>query len=292
MTDQPTISLDDEAITLVRRLGGQWQGDTAVCYCPVRDHHVPQLQVQIDAHGLLLRCFAGCKEDQIVAAIAHLLPEPATNGEVLGRQLEHCHPAIRNAHLLWDGGQPIKGTKAERYLSSLGIDVCASELRYTPHCCARSGQSVSHHPALLAAVRDRDGLVAVERSYLREDGLTLADIPNPKRMLGLPSGGLGRWGMVPTKILRLAETVEDAASAMIVGSQGIPVWPVFGHERYASIDVPDGIEQIIIYANAGEASAVSTAQAVRHLEFGGRAVECLFPPRSLSWNSYLRLIRS
>lgn len=53
--------------------------------------------------------------------------------------------------------------------------------------------------------------------------------------MGFPVGGLGRWGMSPQRILRLADTVEEAASAMMVGSLGIPVWPIFGYTCYEII---------------------------------------------------------
>ena len=292
MTDQRAICLDDQAISLVSALGGRWQGDTALCFCPAHDGVVPQLRVRIGVRALLFDCCAGCYESDIVAAIGRLQKEGVAPSNGHSRCSRPEHPTTTSAHLLWASGQPIKGTLAERYLSALGIQISAAELRYAPRCSARAGQSVSYHPALLAAVRDQEGLVAVERSYLRTDGLGLADIPKPKRMLGFPVGGLGRWGVIPTKILRLAHDVEEALSAMIVGSQGIPVWPVFGFARYAGIDVPAGIERIIIYARADEASVQAMTRAAHHLSGDGRIVEVLYPPGGDSWNAYLRLIRS
>ena len=292
MTDQRAICLDDQAISLVSALGGRWQGDTALCFCPAHDGVVPQLRVRIGVRALLFDCSAGCYESDIVAAIGRLQKEGAASGAVSDRNARPAHPLTTSAHQLWANGQPIKGTLAERYLSALVIQSSAAELRYAPRCSARAGQSVSYHPALLAAVRDQEGLVAVERSYLRADGLGLADIPNPKRMLGFPVGGLGRWGVAPAKILRLAQDVEEALSAMIVGSQGIPVWPVFGFARYANIDVPPGIERIIIYARTDEASVQAMTSAAHHLSGEDRIVEVLYPPSGDSWNAYLRLIRS
>jgi putative DNA primase/helicase len=291
MTDKHTTPLDDQAIALVKRLGGRWQGDTALCFCPAHDCIAPQLHVRVGARSILLQCSAGCDDSQIISAVAKAPSNAAAPKPSRQRYALNDHEATRQAKRLWDGALPIGGTSAERYLASLGIDTYASELRYAPRCSAFSGKSAIYHPALLAAVCDCDGLVAVERTYLRADGLALADIPSPKRMLGFPAGGLGRWSMVPSKILRLAADVEEAASAIIVGSQGIPVWPVFGCERYATIDVPPSIERIVIYARTSQASVQAIAVAADHLSADNRVVEVLYPPRCDSWNAYLRWIK-
>lgn len=197
----------------------------------------------------------------------------------------------KRAQALWDSAQPITGTKAETYLRAHGIDFCPAELRYLAYCRVGSAPNHSAHPAMIAAVRDADGLVAVEQTLLRSDGLALAEIDTPKRMLGLPVGGLGRWGGTPVKTIRLAEDVIEAASAMVVGTHGLPVWPVFGCTRYASIDIPPSIERIIIYTAPGDAAADAIGWAIRHLTKGGRALDVIIPPGDASWNAYLKRIR-
>lgn len=42
----------------------------------------------------------------------------------------------------------------------------------------------------------------------------LVDIARPKRLFGFPVGSLGRRGMMPRKILRLANSAEEAAGAL------------------------------------------------------------------------------
>jgi putative DNA primase/helicase len=212
--------------------------------------------------------------------------------DVRARHVRNSHPSIRRAQALWDSAQPIKGTQAETYLRAHHIDFCPAELRYLSFCPIREGASQSAHPAMIAAVRDADALVAVEQTLLRSDGLALADTPHPKRMLGLPVGGLGQWGATPVKILRLAEDVIEAASAMVVGTHGIPVWPVFGCERYAMIDIPPSIERVIIYTGPGDGAADTIGRAIRHLTEGGRAVDVIIPPGDASWNAYLKRIRA
>ena len=214
-----------------------------------------------------------------------------TQRDVRPYHLRRSHASVTRAQALWDSAQPIKGTKAETYLRAHGIDFCPTELRYLAYCPIGRAPNHSAHPAMIAAVRDAEGLVAVEQTLLRSDGLALANIPNPKRMLGLPVGGLGQWGAAPVKTMRLAEDVIEAASAMIVGAYGIPVWPVFGCERYATIDIPPSIERIIIFTTPGDATADAIGCAVRHLTEGGRAVDVIIPPGDPSWNAYLKRIR-
>jgi putative DNA primase/helicase len=215
-----------------------------------------------------------------------------TQRDVRARHVRNSHPSIRRAQALWDSAQPIRGTKVEAYLRAHGIDFCPAELRYLAYGRVGTEANQSAHPAMIAAVRDADGLVAVEQTLLRGDGRALADIPHPKRMLGLPGGGLGQWGATPVRALRLAESVIEAASAMVVGTNGIPVWPVFGCERYATIDIPPSIERVIIYTGPGDMAAETIGGAIRHLTEGGRAVDVIIPPGDASWNAYLKRIRA
>ncbi len=205
---------------------------------------------------------------------------------------EQLNAPVSRAQALWDSAQPIKGTKAETYLRAHAIDFCPAELRYLAYCSVGTEANHSAHPAMLAAVRDAEGLVAVEQTLLCSDGLTLAEIDAPQRMLGLPVGGLGRWGAMPVRTMRLAEDILEAASAMIVGTHGIPVWPVFDCQRYGMIDIPPSIERIIIYTGPGDEAADAIGYAIRHLTEGGRAVDVIIPPGDASWNAYLKRIRT
>ena len=206
--------------------------------------------------------------------------------------LRRSHASVSRAQALWDSAQPIRDTKAETYLRAHGIDFCPAELRYLAYCRVGVETNQSAHPAMVAAVRDAQGLVAVERTLLRSNGRALADIPNPKRMLGLPVGGLGRWGAAPVKTLRLADTLEEAASAMVIGSLGIPIWPVFDAERYATIDIPPSIERIIIYTQPEDMAARAISRAADHLKAGGRTLTIVTPPGKGSWNACLQRLRA
>jgi putative DNA primase/helicase len=201
------------------------------------------------------------------------------------------HQLTALAGAQWASAQPVEGTPAQTYLRSQGIDFCPAELRYMSACPIGSGPELRCYPAMLAALRDDDGLVAIEQTILSPDG-RLADIARPKRIVGFPVGGLGRWGMTPHRILRLADSAEEAASAMILGSLGIPIWPVFGCARYELIDIPASIRRIIIYARHDGEVAAAIVRATAHLTAHGRSLEIEYAADDASWNTYLRRVRS
>jgi putative DNA primase/helicase len=205
--------------------------------------------------------------------------------------LKRDHNYTRLASAIWNRARPLAGTLGEKYLRSLRIDFNPPELRFVYRCVSGSGTAQTYHPAIIAAVRDSDGLTAIYRMFLRSSGLGLAKISNPKLMLGLPIGGVGQWGNHPYDTLRLADDIEDAASAMIVKTHGTPIWPVFGIERYAHIYIPQNIRRIIIYAQPGKAALDTIARVSPQLTECNRILEVEQPPGEVSWNDYLQWIR-
>jgi hypothetical protein len=55
-----TPDLEAQADILVRRLGGIWSPDGAMCRCPAHDDRTPSLSVRVGERALLFKCFAGC----------------------------------------------------------------------------------------------------------------------------------------------------------------------------------------------------------------------------------------
>lgn len=214
-----------------------------------------------------------------------------THRDVRPYHLKRDHHYTRLANAIWNKARPLAGTLGEKYLRSLKIDFNPPELRFVYHCVSGSGTAQTYHPAIIAAVRDSDGLTAIYRMFLRSSGLGLAKISNPKLMLGLPMGGVGQWGNEPYDTLRLADDIEDAASAMIVKTHGTPIWPVFSIERYAYIDIPKNIRRIIIYTQPGKAALDAIARASPQLTERNRILEVEQPPGEVSWNDYLKWIR-
>lgn len=288
MTDQCASSLDEAAISIVHALGGTWRGDTARCPCPAHQDQVRSLSVTIGNNAVVLRCLAGCGQEAVIGALPIALPLTSLGSFIEAARQVRVDETLMRAHAIWDKARPLAGTLGETYLRSHKIDFNPPELRFVWRCAARAGAKTTYHPAIIAAVRDHIGITAIDRIFLRSDGLARAKVDQNSVGIGQAGGGLGRWGPVPFDTLRLAEDCEEAASAMMIGTHGTPVWPVFGAARYAAIDIPPNIQRIIIYTRSGKAADDAVARAKRHLTSGNRALEVEYAPDGLSWNDSLQ----
>lgn len=291
MNDQHVSSLDQAAIDLVAALGGKWRGDKAMCHCPAHDDRTPSLEISVGERAVLYWCYAGCSQAAIGDAIKSLAGKPLSASRSVATQPRKPKDFSGLARKIWERALPLQGSLGEIYLQARKIDLLIPELRFDPACISGVGAARSRHPAIIAAVRDQNGLLAIHRTFLRADGRAKADIEEPKAFLGLPGGGLGRWGPEPRDVLRLAEGNEDAASAMMIATGGQAVWPVYGIRRYGAIEIAHNIRHIIIYTQPGIEAEKAIAAATPHLTANGRTLECVRPFGEGDWNDLLRAIR-
>ena len=282
-----------QAEALVTQLGGAWHGNYALCVCPAHDDRSPSLSVRAGERAVLFHCFAGCAQSEILAALPRSPRggrEAAPVSPRVRARIDHDYRAL--ARKSWREAMPLSGSLAETYLASRHIHDENLRLRFVARAFVGPKTARSFHPALIAAVEDDSGITAIHRTFLRPDGLDKADMPEPKRMLGNPGGGAVRLGGVPTDgILRLAEGIEDAASVMNLLGFGKPVWPVLGIERYAGIEIPQSIRQIIIYSQPGAEAVRAIERARASLVADGRELLVKQPPGGGDWNDFLREIR-
>lgn len=283
----------EQGKSIVAALGGQWRNNGGLCRCPAHDDRSPSLSVRVGERSLLFHCFAGCDNLDVITALrrAGLLgnglamadhPPPSP----LPRQPAHGRDFLLT---LWNQCQPLRGTLAERYLASRAITTSSAELRFAPAARIGSGARAYSGPAKVAAVRDSQGLVALQRTFLSPDGSAKAEIPQPRRMLGTPG-----WGAVrlfhPARILGLAEGIETALSAASI--LGIPVWACLGTKRLGRIDLPDGVEALVILADNDGPGRAAAAAAVAAYSARGLAVRCCWPPAGDGdWNDLARAKR-
>jgi hypothetical protein len=120
------------------------------------------------------------------------------------------------ARKLFALSSPIRGTLAETYLKSRGIDgfQAIPALRFHPSCYYHDAETgISHKlPALIAAITNHAGLItAVHRTWL--DPLTgkKASIPNPKKSLGEMTRNAVHFDP-PGSILAIGEGLETMLS--------------------------------------------------------------------------------
>lgn len=142
-------------------------------------------------------------------------------------------------------------------------------------------------PAMLAALHERERLVALQRTFLAPDEPRRArDLGNPRRMLGRP--GNGAVVLAPaTHTLGLAEGIETALSAILL--LDIPVWATLGNERLPHIAIPDTVTRLILLPDNDRGGRIGAAKAAEAYAMPGRTIETLWPPDGLNdWNDVLR----
>ena len=242
-------SREKEGRALVERLGGRWTASGGMCRCPAHDDRTPSLSVRVGDRRLLFHCFAGCETGNIIRALAaqHLLDTEPQVGNV-GAALSPADPGGRNrgaATELWSTARPIKRSPAEAYLRSRGLTQETSDLRYHARTPYGRGAQAIFRPAMLAAVRDGSGLVAVHRTFLDPASSALADLPVPKRALGRLGQGAVRLSPLGDGVLAWAEGIETAIAATQLS--GIPCWATLGTERFARVSVPPSVRRLILF---------------------------------------------
>jgi phage/plasmid primase-like uncharacterized protein len=144
--------------------------------------------------------------------------------------------------------EPLAGTPAEAYLKIRKITVKPSaDLMYCGK--VRDSGSGLDFPALIGLVRDKAGefMNAIHRTYLLHDGSGKASVG--KKALN-PFGG-GSIRLLPLDdrgVLGIAEGIETALAAAQIF--WVPVWSAISAGNLASWQWPDGLKEIIIFADS------------------------------------------
>ena len=287
MTQFPStvrIDLILEAQRITKKLGGRWDGRSGMARCPAHRDRSPSLSISAGTNTVLLHCFAGCDFVDVIRAVraegaletGHLPTDP-TGQDAPVRD--------RSALVLriWGEARPIKGTLAERYLLGRGLVPPWNDLRFHPRTPVGSGAALTFRPAKIAAIRDRSGLIAIQRTLLDPaTGGKATDLPNAKLCLGAPLRGAVRLAKAG-RTLGLAEGIETAKSA--IAMLGIPVWATLGNERFPHVEIPFDVTRLILLPDRGPAGSRAAVLANGAHARDGRTIETLLPPGSYDdWN--------
>jgi putative DNA primase/helicase len=138
--------------------------------------------------------------------------------------------------------RPILDTPGADYLRRRGL-AATSALRFHPRTPQGRSPLTRFVPALIAAVCDENGLVAVHRTFLTNDG-QLSDRQPAKAALGRLGTGLVRLAPAACT-LGLAEGIETALSAQTLFS--VPVWATLGTERFRRVALPSHVERLVLF---------------------------------------------
>jgi putative DNA primase/helicase len=133
------------------------------------------------------------------------------------------------------------------------------------------GKSWGKYPAMVALFHGANGqAVTLHVTYLRFDGCAKANVPSPKKILGVPIKGSTKGGAIHlyeprAGILGIAEGIESALSMHLL--QKIPVWSSYCADNLQRAHLPRNLGELYIGVDIdangkGEQVAQSLAKRV------------------------------
>ena len=285
-----THQLDRCARTIVESLNGTWRQNKGMCCCPAHDDRTPSLSVTLGRKAILFHCFAGCSNEEVIAALDRQGVRSrdlfdASGAVAADRQKKRAFNS--NARRLWHSATAIAGSPAERYLAQRGLVRATDQLHYLERTPLGPQEAVQFLPAMLAAVTTDIGIIAVHRTFLDLGSGKLAGFERPKRALG--SLGCGAVRLAPTAAgrLGLAEGIESALSAMQLF--GIPCWATLGNERFGLVAIPESVIELHLFIDNDAGGELAEQRALKAYSAPGRVIQSRAPASSgFDWNDELQ----
>jgi putative DNA primase/helicase len=281
--------LERRAREITEAFRGRWRGHKGMCCCPAHDDRTPSLAIGLGKHAILLHCFAGCTSAEVLAAFARHGIEPR---ELFDGSGEAIAPVVRaqgpdqNALRLWRKAEAFEGSLAARYLEQRGIALHSGELRFHARTPLGHRPDVRFLPAMLAAVRTDEGIVAVHRTFLDRKTGARAAFERPKRALGSLGIGAVRLASPRGGKLGLAEGIENAFSATLLF--GIPCWATLGNERFGLVSVPESVRELHLFIDADAGGRLAELKAREAYAVEGRRIVTRRPEvDGQDWNDVL-----
>jgi hypothetical protein len=181
---------------------------------------------------------------------------------------------IERATKIWDQGRSPFKTSAEEYLRSRALivtdELSGSVLRFHPRCPWRNENTgrTEFIPCLIAAFRsvDDDSVTAIHRIRVDQPGRWPK---TQRRMLGVVHRAAVRLGNVGDKLV-IGEGVETGMAAQQLGLT--PTWALGSVGAISFFPVLDGVRELTILAEAGDASNRAIQMCGRRWKRSGRRV--------------------
>ena len=281
--------LERRAREIVDSLGGTWRRQKGMCRCPAHDDRTPSLSVSLGSHAILLHCFAGCSNEEVIAALARRGVRAQELFDGSGEPLpvrDFQESADPNACRLWRAAAALVDSPAEQYLRGRGIVQISPDLRFHGKTPLGTKGAVRFLPAMLAAVRTDLGVIAIHRTFLDPKTAKLAAMERPKRALGSLGRGAVRLSSPRGGRLGLAEGVESALSAMQLF--GVPCWATLGNERFGLVTIPESVRELHLFIDHDAGGFLAEDRAREAYALEGRRIVTRCPDRSGDdWNDVL-----
>lgn len=274
--NRPTAELR----SLVRRLGGTWSGDTAMCACPTHADRTPSLSIRQGDRGILVTCHAGCDARDVLRELSRIERLPDFRKVVV----EKARSGPGDAYLaIWRTANAIEGTLAERYIrGKRGIWAPLSDVRFHPRCPRGQGAFARFEPALLVAMRKLGEIAAIQRIFLDPGTATSTE----KLCLGQAIGAAWTNGP-PARAIGLCEGFETAAAYMSL--TGIQAWATMGAKRFHQLTIPPSVETLILLADNDAEGRRARDRAWEAYQRPGLTIKTEWPPGGM--NDWAQLLK-
>jgi putative DNA primase/helicase len=241
------------ALGAAHRSGEWWR-----CLCPVhgsRSGHSPTLAIRDGDRGLIVKCWAGCDRQNVVAElrrrrlIGERAPTPVPRGT------DDAIRRIELAQRIWAFARNAQKSPVAAYLAARGITIALpSSLRWAPALRRPDG---THGPAMLARIDGADGeLIGIQRTWISCDttGTWRRDI---RAMLGRVGGGAVRLAAA-SEVLFVGEGIETCLAAMQATTR--PSWAALSTSGLVALKLPPIVRHVVILTDhdrsgAGERAA-------------------------------------
>lgn len=282
--------LERRARTIVESLQGTWSRGKGMCCCPAHDDRTPSLSVTLGRKAILFHCFAGCLNEDVIAALDRQGVRSrdlfnASDAETIEK--DRYGDFSPNARRLWQSATAISDSPAVQYLAHRGLLRGCDQLRYLAHTPLGPRGAVQFLPAMLAAVTTDIGVIAVHRTFLDLATGKLAAFERPKRALG--TLGFGAVRLVPPVQgrLGLAEGIESALSAMQLF--GVPCWATLGNERFGLVSIPESVRELFLFIDNDAGGALAEKRALKAYAAPHRVIRSRAPASpGFDWNDELK----
>ena len=282
--------LERRARTIVESLQGTWSRGKGMCCCPAHDDRTPSLSVTLGRKAILFHCFAGCSNEEVIAALDRQGVRSRDlfdgSGAVAADRLEK-RTFNSNARRLWHSATAISDGPAEGYLAQRGILRASDQLRYLERTPLGPRGAVQFLPAMLAAVTTDIGIIAIHRTFLDAPNAKLAGFDRPKRALGSLGCGAVRLAPPAAGRLGLAEGIESALSATQMF--GVPRWATLGNERFGLVAIPESVRELHLFIDNDRGGELANQRALKAYSASCRVIQSRAPASAgFDWNDELK----
>ena len=294
------------AAEIGRRVPLKKRGREFIGLCPFHNEKTPSFTVN-EAKGFF-HCFGCGAHGDVIGfvmrwetlsfpeAVARLVGQTGADanlrptvkvGEAAGRRAENDvgQPPrnVMRARRIWSEARPARGTLAEVYLHSRGLDMkIPPAIRFHGHLWHDLERR--SFPALVAAVSPpawiRSAITGVWRIYLAPDGKNKARVDNPKLGLGRVRG-CAVWLTEGVERLAVTEGIETGL-AIVQAVPALAVCSALSTGNMTVFEPPPWAREIIFCADADPAGLTTAAEAAKTCKARGLKSVVAVPPKIMA----------